>query len=168
MSAFNMSAFNALAGIGLACTLAAPAQAQLKTEKVLSYEVAKTIATTAVETCAAKGYRVSATVVDHAGETMVQLRGDGASPHTMENSRRKAYTSNTFRVPSAVTAKRFADGDAGVRQQVTLPNIIAIAGALPIKVGDDVIGAAGVSGSPGGNDEPCVQAGLDKVKDMLK
>ena len=30
-----------LAGIGLACALAAPAQAQLKTEKVLSYEVAK-------------------------------------------------------------------------------------------------------------------------------
>jgi uncharacterized protein GlcG (DUF336 family) len=168
MSAFYRPAFHCLAGIGLACVLAAPADAQLKTQKVLSYEVAKIIATTAVETCTAKGYRVSATVVDHDGETMVQLRGDGASPHTMENSRRKAYTSNTFRVPSAAYAKRMADGDPTVRQQATLPNIIAISGALPIKVGDDVIGAVGMSGSPGGNDEPCVQAGLDKVKDMLK
>jgi uncharacterized protein GlcG (DUF336 family) len=162
------SAFYRLAGFGLACMLAAPAHPQLKSEKVLSYEVAKIIATTAVETCTAKGYRVSATVVDHDGETTVQLRGDGASPHTMENSRRKAYTSNTFRVPSSAYAKRMADGDATVRQQATLPNIIAISGALPIKVGDEVIGAAGMSGSPGGNDEPCVQAGLDKVKDMLK
>jgi uncharacterized protein GlcG (DUF336 family) len=164
----TMSACYRLAGIGLACVLAAPVQAQLKTEKILSYEVAKTIATIAVESCTAKGYRVSATVVNRDGETVAQLRGDGASPHTMENSRRKAYTSNTFRVPSADYAKRMADGDAVVRQQATLPNIIAIAGALPIKVGDEVIGAAGVSGSPGGNDEPCVQAGLDKVKDLLK
>ena len=35
------------------------------------------------------------------------------------------------------------------------------------KVGDDVIGGIGVSGSPG-VDEPCVQAGLDKVADQLK
>jgi uncharacterized protein GlcG (DUF336 family) len=98
----------------------------------------------------------------------VQIRGDNASPHTMENSRRKAYTANTFRASSAVFAKRVADGEAGPRQQATLPGIIAIAGGLPIKAGDDVIGAAAISGSPGGNDEGCVQAGLDKAKDLLK
>jgi uncharacterized protein GlcG (DUF336 family) len=42
-------------------------------------------------------------------------------------------------------------------------------GALPIMIGDDVAGAAGVSGAPGGEkDEACVQTGLDKVKDQLK
>jgi glc operon protein GlcG len=50
---------------------------------------------------------------------------------------------------------------------VTLPSVIAIPGGLPVKVGDDVIGGVGVSGSPG-VDEPCVQAGLDKVADLLK
>jgi uncharacterized protein GlcG (DUF336 family) len=50
---------------------------------------------------------------------------------------------------------------------VTLPNVIAIPGGLPIKVGDEVIGGAGVSGSPE-VDEPCVQTGLDKVADQLK
>ena len=50
-----------------------------------------------------------------------------------------------------------------------LTNIIAAQGALPIKVGEDVIGAAGVSGAPGGDkDEACVKAGLDKVADQLK
>jgi uncharacterized protein GlcG (DUF336 family) len=163
-----MSKFYRLAAIGFVCLLAAPAQAQLKTQKVLSYEVAKLIATTAVETCAAKGFAVSATVVDREGETVAQMRGDGAAPHTMENSRRKAYTANTFRRPSAEIAKRFADNEPGVRQQVTLPNVIAIAGGLPIKVGEETIGAAAISGSPMGNDTVCTQAGLDKVKDMLK
>jgi uncharacterized protein GlcG (DUF336 family) len=50
-----------------------------------------------------------------------------------------------------------------------LTNVIALAGALPVKVGDEVIGAVGVSGAPGGEkDEVCVQAGLDKVADQLK
>jgi uncharacterized protein GlcG (DUF336 family) len=53
------------------------------------------------------------------------------------------------------------------REQTTLPNVIAIPGGVPIKVGNEVIGGIGVSGSPG-VDEPCVQAGLDKVADQLK
>ncbi len=54
-----------------------------------------------------------------------------------------------------------------VRQQVTLPNVIAIPGGLPIRIGDEVIGGVGASGSPG-VDEPCVQAGLDKIAPLLK
>ena len=153
--------------VGLASALALPAQAQLLTHRDLSYAMAKTIAETAIESCGAKGYAVSAVVVDRAGETIVALRADNAGPHTMENARRKAYTARSFRMSTAVYAKRFADNDPVVRQQVTLPNVIAIPGGLPVKVGDDVIGGVGVSGSPG-VDEPCVQAGIDKVADQLK
>jgi len=156
-----------LALAGLVGALATTAQAQLLTHRDLSYSVAKTIAETAIESCTGKGYRVSAVVVDRAGEVIVALRGDDASPHTMENARRKAYTALSFRTSTAEYAKRFASDDPVVRQQVTLPNVIAIPGGLPVRVGDDVIGGAGVSGSPG-VDEPCVQAGLDKVIDQLK
>ena len=151
---------------GFAGALAATAQAQLLTHRDLSYSIAKTIAETAVESCAAKGYRVSAVVVDRDGETIVALRSDNASPHTMENARRKAYTANSFRTSTAKYAERFASNDPLVRQQVTLPNVIAIPGGLPVKVGEDVVGGVGVSGSPG-FDEPCVQAGLDRVADSL-
>jgi uncharacterized protein GlcG (DUF336 family) len=98
---------------------------------------------------------------------MVVLRGDNSGPHTMENARRKAYTARAFRVPTSIYADRYLDNDPVVHQQVTLPGVIAIPGGLPIKVGDDVIGGVGMSGSPG-VDEPCVQAGLDKVADQLK
>ena len=143
------------------------ANAQLLTHRDLSYAMAKTIAEAAIESCGAKGYAVSAVVVDRAGETMVAMRADNAGPHTMENARRKAYTALSFRMPTSAYAKRYADNNPVVHQQVTLPNVIAIPGGLPVKVGDDVIGGVGVSGSPG-VDEPCVQAGIDKVADQLK
>lgn len=146
---------------------ARPAQAELLLRHDLPYALALTIAQTAVESCAAKGYAESAVVVDRDGETIVAIRGDNAQPYTLENARRKAYTAVNFRIPTAEYAKRYADNNPVVHQQVTLPNIIAIPGGLPIKVGTEVIGGAGASGSPG-VDEPCVQAGLDKIADQLK
>jgi uncharacterized protein GlcG (DUF336 family) len=156
-----------LAALGMAPLIAEPANAQLLTHRDLSYPIARTIAEAAIESCGAKGYAVSAVVVDRAGETIVAMRADNAGPHTMENARRKAYTARSFRTATSAYAKRYADNDPVVRQQVTLPSVIAIPGGLPVKVGDDVIGGVGVSGSPG-VDEPCVQAGLDKVADQLK
>ncbi len=159
-----------IAGISLALAivvLTGSARAALLTHHDLPYEVALTIAKGAVEACAAKGYAESAVVVDRDGETVVSIRGDNAAPHTVENARRKAYTAMSFRTPTSEYAKRFADNNPVVRQQVTLPNVIAIPGGVPIKVGDEVVGGIGASGSPG-IDEPCVQAGLDKVADQLK
>src|SRR5437763_5756155 len=167
MSALWRRASLVVLGICLACALAGPAGAQLLARKDLSLAVAKTIAETALASCIEKGFACSVVVVDRAGDTLVALRGDNAGPHTMENARRKAYTARSFRQATSAYAKKFADNDPVVRQQVTLPNVIAIPGGLPIKIGDDVIGGAGVSGTPG-VDEPCVQAGLDKVADQLK
>jgi len=147
--------------------VAKPARAELLVHHDLPYDVALAIAKGAVEACAAKGYPESAVVVDRDGETIVAIRGDNAAPHTMENARRKAYTAMSFRTSTTEYAKRFADNNPVVRQQVTLPNVIAIPGGLPIKVGEEVVGGIGASGSPG-VDEPCVQAGLDKVADQLK
>ncbi len=146
---------------------AVPTRAELPTRHDLPYAVALTIARTAIESCAAKGYAESAVVVDRDGETIVSIRGDGAQPYTVENARRKAYTALNFRMPTADYAKRFADNNPVVRQQVTLPNIIAIPGGLPIRTGNEVIGGVGASGSPG-VDEPCVQEGLDKAADQLR
>jgi uncharacterized protein GlcG (DUF336 family) len=154
-------------GLVVAVGLAPTASAELLTHKDLTLAVAKTIAETAIADCKAKGYAVSAVVVGRDGETLVAMRGDSASPHTLENARRKAYTARSFRQSTTAYAKKFADNDPVVRQQVTLPNVIAISGGLPIKVGDDIVGGVGLSGSPG-VDEPCVQAGLDKVADELK
>lgn len=148
-------------------TLAVPAGAALIMHKDIPLSIARTIAEGAIEACAAKGWAESAVVVDRDGETIVEMRGDNASPHTVENARRKAYTAMTFKQPTSEYAKKLQDPNSVAHQQVTLPNVIAIPGGQPIKVGNEVVGGIGASGSPGFDDD-CVKAGLDKVKDELQ
>src|SRR5499433_3803136 len=163
---FMSTIMSRLAYIAVACAIASPASAQLLQRKDLSYAMAKTIAENALDDCKARGYAVSVVVVDRGGDTMVALRADDAGPHTMENARRKAYTARTFRMTTEEFVKEMATRPVR-REQTTLPHVIAIPGGVPIKVGNDVIGGVGLSGSPG-VDEPCVRAGLDKVKDQLQ
>jgi uncharacterized protein GlcG (DUF336 family) len=154
-----------IAGLGLA--FAAPADAQLLARKDLSLAAALTIATIAADLCKSQGYTVSVTVVGRNGEVILQMRGDNAPPHTVENSFRKAYSARTFRVPSGELVQRVKDNPTA--PFVHLSNVVAAQGALPIKAGDDVIGAVGVSGAPGGEkDEVCAKAGIDKAADTLK
>ena len=164
-----MSLAHRLGFVAVACLFVAPlpAAAALIMHKDLSHEMALAVAEGAMQACLAKGYATSAVVVDRDGETLVAMRGDGAGPHTLENARRKAYTANTFKQPTAEYAKKLLDPASVAHQQVTLPSIIAIDGGVPIKVGNDVIGAAGVSGSPG-IDSECVNAGIEKIKDQLQ
>jgi uncharacterized protein GlcG (DUF336 family) len=164
-----MSLAHRLGFVAVACLFAAPlpAAAALIMHKDLSHEMALAVGEGAMQACLAKGYATSAVVVDRDGETLVAMRGDGAGPHTLENARRKAYTANTFKQPTADYAKKLLDPASVAHQQVTLPSIIAIDGGVPIKVGNDVIGAAGVSGSPG-IDSECVNAGIEKIKDQLQ
>ena len=156
-----------VAVIGLVGALAAPANAQLLSQKALSAAMALSIAQTALETCTKQGYHVSVHVLGRDGEVLVAVRGDNAPPHTMENSQKKAYTARTFRIPSGEFAQRVKDNPT--TGAVHLSGIVAAQGALPIKVGDEVIGAVGVSGAPGGDkDEACAKTGIDKVADQLK
>ncbi|TMJ51434.1 MAG: heme-binding protein [Alphaproteobacteria bacterium] len=168
-SRLRLSAIAVTPTCALMCALVlpAPAAAQLLDHKDLTASIAMTIVQTAIETCKGNGYAVSATVVGRNGEIIVQVRGDNTGPHTIENSFRKAYTARTFRSPSGALVERVkADPTLGL---IHLTNVIANQGALPIKVGDEVIGAAGASGAPGGEkDEACVKAGIDKVADQLK
>jgi len=159
--------FKCFAVVGLSCALISTAGAQLLTEKTLSAAMAIAIAQTALETCTKQGYHISVHVLGRNGEVLVAIRGDGAPPHTMENSQRKAYTARTFRIPSGEFVQRVKDNPT--LGAVHLTGIIAAQGALPIKVGDEVIGAVGVSGAPGGEkDEACAKAGIEKVAEQLK
>jgi uncharacterized protein GlcG (DUF336 family) len=162
-----MLTIRSLAAAGLIALAATPASAQLLEHKDISAAIAVTIAQTTIDACKANGYAVSVTVVGRNGEVVLQVRGDNTNPHTMENSFRKAYTARTTRAPSGNMEQRVKDNPA--LGFIHLSNIIANRGALPIKLGDEVIGGAGASGAPGGEkDEACIKAGLDKVADQLK
>jgi len=155
------------AGLAIATALSSTVFAQaLITQKNISLAMAQTIAQAALAQCESMGFKVSAAVVDRGGLTIVMLRGDGAGLHTPEGAERKAYTARTFSQPSADFVKRLSDrpDTVGSRQYT---RVLALGGGLPIKAGNEVVGAVGISGSPG-KDDVCSQVGIDKVADQLR
>ena len=148
---------------------ACPAGAQaVITEKNLSFAAAKTIAETALEVCRKAGHRDSVTVVDNAGVVRAAFRDDGTPPHTFETSYRKAFTARTYRISSIDFAKRIVN-DKERPGLAAVTGVIGLPGGLPIKVGNETIGAIGVAGAAGGNgDDECAEAGIAKIADQLK
>jgi uncharacterized protein GlcG (DUF336 family) len=138
----------------------------LPSTKVLTMDVAQTIAEEAISTCRANGYKVSVLVVDAANMQKAFLRDDGAGNATVEVARMKANSVMAFGRPSGPPPNLPAG--APVPPPV-VPGTINAMGGVPIKVGDNVIGAVAVSGAPGGDkDAACANAGLAKVAEKLK
>ncbi len=137
----------------------------LLTEKAISTDMAITMAQAALAKCRADNYHVSVHVMDVDGMDKVAIRDDGSGEVNFTVSKQKAFTALTYKRPSSVTEKALAN----MSPARIIPGIFAVGGGLPIKVGDEVIGAIGVGGAPGSDkDEACAQAGLDKVADLLK
>ena len=156
-----------VAGFAVAAVLSSPVGAQgIVMQKNITLELAQTIANAAIAQCRSMGYKISVTVVDREGLPLVMMRDDGAGLNTPEGSDRKAYTARAFSQPSAAFVKRLQDRPDTIGSR-HYSRVLALAGGLPIKVGDEIVGAVGVSGTPG-KDDDCSQAGIDKVADQLK
>jgi len=57
----------------------------------------------------------------------------------------------------------------GAANLVHIPGFLLLGGGVPVKVGNEVIGAVGIGGAPGGHlDDQCAVAALDKVKALLQ
>ena len=159
--------FRTFAGLAIATALSSLVFAQgLVSQKNIPLAVAQTIAQAALAQCESMGFKISVAVVDGGGLTIVMLRGDGAGLHTPEGAERKAYTARTFSQPSADFVKRLSDRPDTVGS-LQYTRVLALGGGLPIKAGNEIVGAVGVSGSPG-KDDVCSQAGIDKVADQLR
>jgi uncharacterized protein GlcG (DUF336 family) len=137
-------------------------------QRNVSLPMAKSIAEATLAACKAKGFNTAAAVVDRAGDLLVLLRDEQATPQVGEMARRKAYTARMFRVPTSEFQKRTADRAVGQAAQRDLADILALSGGMPIKVGDDTIGAVGSAGSNLEQDEACAKAGIDHVSALLK
>jgi uncharacterized protein GlcG (DUF336 family) len=158
----NVSRWMGFAALIAAAPCAVHAQAVLNV-RTLSFAAAQEAATVAVDTCRKNGYAVTVTVLDRLGRTKVVLHDDGANPHTIENSLRKAYTSLTSRIPSGDYGKRITANPTSVGA-LSLDKMTTLEGALPIMAGKDLVGSIGVSGAPGGDkDAVCAHAGIERI-----
>jgi uncharacterized protein GlcG (DUF336 family) len=153
----------------LACITAAlstRAFAQLPQSRVLTMDVAHTIAQEAMAKCRADGYKVTVLVVDALNAPKAMLRDDGATASTTEVAKMKATATMLYNRPSG-PAQPPPPGQAA--PPATIPGTINAQGGVLIKFGDVTIGAVAVSGAPGGDkDAACASAGIAKVANMLK
>jgi uncharacterized protein GlcG (DUF336 family) len=150
-----------------ALAMTSASSAQLLQEKNMPLDIAVSIAQEAVAACSAQGYNVSAAVVDRAGVLRALLRADNAGAHTPEAARQKAYTSASSRTPTSVMAENIQKNPTA-GELASIDGFLVLAGGVPVKAGEETIGAIGVGGAPGGQfDEACAIAALNKVQNQL-
>jgi uncharacterized protein GlcG (DUF336 family) len=162
--------------LGMTAPLTPSTSAQSATTDDYSYnlplDLALEAAQEAVKTCAAKGYWVTATVVDMAGTPKVVLRGDHSTVHTGESSFRKAFTVITlgpeFNFEASSAFFEMTKTNPFAPQLATVHNVMALPGAVAFMSRGEMVAALGVGGAPGGDkDEVCAHAGVAKVQDRL-
>lgn len=137
---------------------------ELPKESVLPLSMAGKAVQAAVEACKKDGYRVSVSVVDRDGVLRSMARADGAGPHTIESSRKKAYTAASLRRQTSELAELIAKVPALEALRDMNENILMLGGGSPIEIGGEVVGGIGVGGAPGAHlDDACARAGLDAI-----
>jgi uncharacterized protein GlcG (DUF336 family) len=165
----SMSFTSLIVAAAIGAFLSTASAQAIVNQRELSLDAARAMADAAIAHCRQGHFHVSVTIVDSGGNIRMHVRDDGASPHTVDASFKKAYTSRSYRVPSADFMKRTEVGGGGRPGLRQINNVLGVPGGLPIKIGDETIGGIGVAGAPGDSgDEGCAAAGIEKVKDQLK
>lgn len=140
----------------------------VRTERNMSLDLANQLAAATVASCLGGGYNVTAAVVDRAGQLRALQRADNAGPHTIDAAQAKAFTSASAK-NNTLAMMEGAQKNLAAANLVHIPGFLLLGGGVPVKVGNEVIGAIGVGGAPSGHlDEQCAVAAIDKAKDSLK
>ena len=143
------------------------AEGPLQTHRI-SAGLANQAVAAAVAKCASQGYAETGVLVDADGVQLAVLRGNRAGAHTLDSAFAKAYTSASFKTDTSALVERSKTVPV-LANLFKLPHLLLLGGGIVIKVGEEVVGAIGAAGAPGGDlDEACARAGFNKIKDQLK
>jgi uncharacterized protein GlcG (DUF336 family) len=144
--------------------------AQVLMQPNVSATQARKIIDAVITECSRPGALVTVTVavVDRAGQPVLQLRADNASPISAELALRKAYTALSARGSSLAWRDRTA-GDSELAGQRSLSSMIPLGGGVAVMLGEQPIGAIGVSGAQGGQaaDHACAEHGVAAIVNEL-
>ncbi|MEO3728367.1 heme-binding protein [Pseudomonas syringae] len=153
-----MSAKYLIASLAISFGTSVIAAPELPRHADLDLKTARLLADTALENCTG-----TVSVLDRGGNLLVTLRGDGIGPHNTAASQRKAYTALSTKTPTRLFAER-ARSNPETANLNTLDELLLLGGGIPLFAGKELVGAIGVAGSGGGEqDENCAIKAADIV-----
>jgi len=118
---------------------------------------AKKIAAGVIAECARNQWNIAVAVVDPHGGLLYFERMEDTQYASNDIAIAKAKAAATYRRPT----RAFADViNKGGPATATLPGVVASPGGNPVFVDGRIVGAVGVSGVTGDQDEQCATAGI--------
>lgn len=135
--------------------------------RALAPETALKLARATLDACRKQGFQIAVAVVDRMGVPQVMLRDRYAGAHTPDTATRKAWTAASFRTDT-LTLMEETQSDkpqSGVR---FVDHALMIGGGVPVEAGGSMVGAIGVSGAPGGDqDDACARVGITAIEEDM-
>jgi uncharacterized protein GlcG (DUF336 family) len=106
------------------------------------------------------GQPMNIAVVDQGGNLVAHVRMDNAWIGSVDISINKAWTSRAFDIETKALGENSQSGDQffGIHAS-NHGRVMIFAGGIPLKRGDQVMGAIGVSGGSGKQDHSVAEAG---------
>jgi glc operon protein GlcG len=150
-----------LGAMALGLAVAYPASAQLLDRKALSLAEVKKIAAAAEEEAVKNKWNVAIAIVDEAGNLLYFSKLDGTQVGSVNIAIGKAKTSAILRRPTLALEEAVKGGRTVL---LAIEGLTPLEGGVPIKTGDQVIGAIGVSGVTSQQDAQIAMAGASLVK----
>lgn len=145
-----------------ALTLSTSAMAQAPSYgSDITVDVARKVAAATIAECKKKDWHIAVAIVNTHGSLIYFERMEDTQTSSTRISQDKARAAAMYRRPTRVFAEGINKGNPAI---ATLPGVIGSPGGVPLVVGGKIIGAVGVSGMTGDQDEECAKAGLESIK----
>jgi len=131
----------------------------------MNLTLARKIIAAAEQKASEIGQPMNIAVVDEGGNLTAHVRMDGAWLGSIDISINKAFTSRAFDISTQDLSKNSQPGQQFYGIHVSNHGRVMIfAGGIPVKKDGKVIGAIGVSGGSGEQDQSVAEAGIQAVK----
>ena len=111
------------------------------------------------------GQPMNVAVVDAGGNLLAFERMEGAWLGSIDISIKKAWTSRAFDIETGELGKNSQSGDQffGIHASNS-GKVMIFAGGVPLKRGKEIVGAVGVSGGSGKQDQAVAEAGAKALQ----
>jgi len=123
----------------------------------MTLEFARKLADRAALYARKRSWNIAIAIVNSEGNLIYFQRDENAYSGSIEASIQKAKSASAFQRPTSVFADAVKAGHTGL---LTIKDVVALEGGVPVSSGNRHIGAIGISGAHSVEDEECANAAI--------